>query len=194
MDLLQLYEKRKGEIQERLRYFETFQQKPFSEILPELCFCLLTPGTSAERADEAIQLLMKAGHLQKVQRKGIAAILKGRVRFHNQKTNRIVLAAKMKTIQFERQWLVENVQGLGWKEASHFLRNVGHGKDLAIIDRHILKNMKELGIIKKIPKSLSKNTYLSLEKKLQNFSEKINIPVEELDLLLWSKETGRVFK
>jgi len=79
------------------------------------------------------------------------------------------------------------------KEASHFLRNTGH-LDLAILDRHILKNMVNLGILNEIPSSISKNTYVSLERKLKDFSEKIGIPFAHLDMLLWAKETGEVLK
>ena len=59
---------------------------------------------------------------------------------------------------------------------------------------HILKNLKAYGVIKEIPKSLTKKEYLGIENKLRDFCKKINIPMDELDLLLWSKETGFVFK
>jgi len=36
-----------------------------------------------------------------------------------------------------REWLVNNAIGIGYKEASHFLRNTGVEK-LAILDRHVL--------------------------------------------------------
>jgi N-glycosylase/DNA lyase len=93
-----------------------------------------------------------------------------------------------------REWLVENVLGLGYKEASHFLRNIGQGEDLAILDRHILKNLHLLGVIGEVPKSLSKRTYLGIEKKMRDFSKRARIPMDHLDLLLWYKEAGEVFK
>jgi N-glycosylase/DNA lyase len=93
-----------------------------------------------------------------------------------------------------REWLAENVKGIGYKEASHFLRNIGMGQNLAILDRHILKNMKTCDIIKKMPTSLSKKEYLTTEQKLKKFTEEIKIPISHLDLLWWSKETGEIFK
>ncbi len=93
-----------------------------------------------------------------------------------------------------REFLVRNIKGLGYKEASHFLRNIGLGKNIAILDRHILKNLKELKIIKEIPESLTKRKYIEIEKKFIKFSEKIGILPEELDLVLWAKETGTIFK
>ncbi len=88
---------------------------------------------------------------------------------------------------------MQNVKGLGYKESSHFLRNIGY-KNLAILDRHILKNLKDLRVIRYIPKSLNKNKYLEIEDKFQNFSKRINISMDELDLLFWSIETGEVFR
>ena len=93
-----------------------------------------------------------------------------------------------------REWVVSNVKGMGYKEASHFLRNIGMGEDMAILDRHVLKSMKILGIIDAIPKNINKRDYLEMEKKLRDFSERIKIPLSHLDLLFWSKETGELFK
>jgi N-glycosylase/DNA lyase len=92
-----------------------------------------------------------------------------------------------------REWLVKNVKGIGYKEASHFLRNIGY-KNMAILDRHILKNLVRVGVLNSLPKSLSRTNYLDIEKKFLNFSKKINIAMDELDLLFWSMETGEVLK
>ena len=89
-------------------------------------------------------------------------------------------------------YLVKNVKGLGLKEASHFLRNTGH-ENLAILDRHILKNLAKLNIIE-LPKTLTPKIYFEIENKFQNFSKEVNIPMDELDLLFWSMETGEIFK
>ncbi len=90
--------------------------------------------------------------------------------------------------------LVRNIKGFGYKEASHFLRNIGMGKDIAILDRHILKNLKRYGAIKKIPSHMSTRQYLDIEDKARRFARKIRIPLDELDLLFWSRETGEIFK
>jgi len=90
--------------------------------------------------------------------------------------------------------LVKSIKGIGYKEASHFLRNIGLGEDLAILDRHILKNLKLLGVIEKIPKSLSRKKYFEIEGKMYEFAKEIQIPIGCLDLLLWYKQTGEIFK
>jgi N-glycosylase/DNA lyase len=93
-----------------------------------------------------------------------------------------------------RSWLVKNVKGYGLKEASHFLRNVGMGQDIAILDRHILKNLVALGVIENVPKNMTAKTYLEIEDKMRSFCNKVRIPMSHLDLLLWSEETGEIFK
>ena len=93
-----------------------------------------------------------------------------------------------------REWLVRNVKGIGYKEASHFLRNVGLGGDLAILDRHILKNLRSLQVMEEVPTSLSRRRYLDIERRMKELSEEIKIPMSHLDLVLWYKEAGEVFK
>ena len=109
------------------------------------------------------------------------------------------LAIKSNLLQFKnvkkaRDWLVKNIKGMGCKEASHFLRNVGLGENLAILDRHVLRNLKSLGLIKEIPKNLSSKRYLEIEKKMEEFANTVDIPLSHLDFVLWFKETGKVFK
>ncbi|MFI5201154.1 MAG: DNA lyase, partial [Candidatus Kapaibacterium sp.] len=79
------------------------------------------------------------------------------------------------------------------KEASHFLRNIGV-RGLAILDRHILKHLKRLGVIKLIPTSLTKKRYLEIEKRWKKFADRVGISIDELDLLFWSIETGEIRK
>ena len=95
-----------------------------------------------------------------------------------------------------RDWLAENprVMGLGYKESSHFLRNIGLGEGLAILDRHILTNLIRFRVIPEMPKSLTKKRYLEIEKKTRKFSQRVEIPMADLDLLFWSFETGKIFK
>ena len=90
--------------------------------------------------------------------------------------------------------MVKEVNGFGYKEASHFLRNIGFYEDVAILDRHILRNIVRFGIIKEIPKTINKKTYIEIEDKMKNYCKKHKINFAELDLIFWSNETGEVFK
>ena len=89
---------------------------------------------------------------------------------------------------------MKNLTGLGYKEAGHFLRNIGFGEKIAILDRHILRNLHALGVIDELPESISNKRYLEIEKKMAEFAGRIHIPLDHLDLLLWYKETGEIFK
>lgn len=89
---------------------------------------------------------------------------------------------------------MENVKGIGYKEASHFLRNIGYEENFAILDRHIVKNLRLMGVIEEIPDSLSKRRYFDIEKRMREFSRAIEIPMSHLDFTLWYKETGEILK
>jgi len=196
------YEKRKQIIKSRINDFEKLRGAPYSRTFEELCFCLCTPQSKALNADKAITGLKKNGALLKGNASDISKCLKGLVRFHNNKALYIQNARgidirgilKNKNDFDVREEIVKNIKGLGFKEASHFLRNIGRAEDLAILDVHILRNLKRLGVIKEVPKTLTRKIYYEIEEKMRVFSEDIKIPLRELDLLFWSRETGCVFK
>ncbi len=193
------------DIQKRLEDFRL--KKNDEEIFAEMIFCLLTPQSKAKLCWHAVENLLKKDLLLKGDNKQIVEELKG-VRFKYKKAGYIIEARKffMKNDGIKqrlekfrdageaREWLVNNVKGMGYKEASHFLRNIGLGENLAILDRHILKNLNLLGVIQKIPDSLSKKKYMEIEKKMKKFAEEIGIKMSHLDLVLWYKETGEIFK
>jgi N-glycosylase/DNA lyase len=210
-EIKKLYHPVQDEIKSRLKEFKKLWEKGNErDIFTELTFCLLTPQSKAKSCDLAVKDLVDKGLLYKGNKTQIAKVLRGCVRFHNTKAENVVdarrtftekgmLKIKHTIAEFEnpkegREWLVTNIKGMGYKEASHFLRNIGMGKDLAILDRHILKNLKLLGVISEIPASLSKKRYLEIEEKMRNFAENVKIPMSHLDLLLWYKETKEIFK
>jgi len=93
-----------------------------------------------------------------------------------------------------REFLVKEVNGYGMKEASHFLRNIGFGEKVAILDRHILKNLVKCKVITETPKHMTKKHYLEIEEKMRKFCEKHKMDFAELDLIFWSNEAGDVLK
>jgi len=179
------------------------------DIFAELVFCLFTPQSKAKSCWASVNVLIDKKLLLSGSKAEIAKEL-NRVRFRNNKAGYVILAREQFTVKgkisikpliaafknvFEaRQWLVENVKGLGYKEASHFLRNIGFGEKITILDRHILKNLKKAGVIRQIPASMTRKVYLETEKKMIGFAEKIKIPLNHLDLLFWCNETGEIFK
>jgi N-glycosylase/DNA lyase len=92
-----------------------------------------------------------------------------------------------------RDWLVKNIKGLGYKEASHFMRNVGY-KNLAILDRHIINVMHDYKVLKQKPKALTKKNYLEIETKFKKLSKQLNMSAAELDLYMWYMKAGEVLK
>jgi len=208
-ELKQFYEKQKDPVQKRLQEFKQVLERDDHDVFAELCFCLLTPQSSAKTCWAAVTRLKEKSLLLKGAPGELEPLLND-VRFNESKAKYIVQAreqfSKNGDIQVKphlrsfvnnyelREWLVENVNGLGYKEASHFLRNVGLGEEFAILDRHILRNLKDFGVLPEIPISLTKKRYLEIEEKVRRFSREIGIPMGELDLLLWSKETGWIFK
>ena len=201
--LLNLYQERKQAIQARLT---DFSRIPASEYFYELAYCLMTPQSSAVHADSVVSILRSKNFLETgFDPESTLRQKEHYIRFHKNKAkylleNRSSLEAlhtalsNGHTSDGMREWLVKNVKGFGYKEATHFLRNIGKNNGLAILDRHILRNLHRYGAIKRVPPSLSKKQYLAIEKRFKKFSELIGIPLDELDLLFWSMETGEIRK
>ncbi len=208
--LRSVYFAKRQEIQKRLEEFKrVWEEGREEDIFTELVFCILTPQSKAKVCWDVVQRLVDEGLLLKGEVDEIVKRLNG-VRFKNKKAEYIVRAReffmnndeivvrphlrKLGKDKDMRDWLVRNVKGMGYKEASHFLRNIGLGKALAILDRHILKNLRLFGIIERIPNALSKKKYFEIEKKMRRFAREVDIPMAHLDLLFWYKETGEIFK
>lgn len=196
------YRKMKDPIRQRLK---DFRNVPAEEYFYELCYCICTPQSKALNALEVQKKLMKARFLE--QPLDPVPLLRDPthyIRFHNQKAARLLAARNQfpaveimlqtaASPEEKRMWLVENLKGFGMKESSHFLRNIGY-RGLAILDRHILKHLIGCGLYKEIPKVTSIKSYLSVEEDFRYFAERTGIPMDELDLLFWSAETGEVLK
>jgi N-glycosylase/DNA lyase len=209
-DVLEIYSSIKSGIEARLNEFSKIWENETDEnLFSELAFCLLTPQSKAKMCWGSICTLKEKDVLIDGSEEEVLSCLYG-VRFKYKKAKYIVEVRELfrangkitlrKEIEkyqspFEvREWLVENVKGMGHKEASHFLRNIGKGMDLAILDRHILKNLVLIGVIEKIPDSITPSRYIELEQTMREFSKEIGIPLDHLDIVLWYKETKEIFK
>lgn len=205
-NLLQLYQHIKDKIQVRIRDFiHIGKTGTSSQLFQELCFCLFTPQSSARACWAAVSKLEQNNLLLQGTAEEMYPWMKG-VRFHITKAKRVVevrswyqsldlRAALLPLDQLARRnYILNNVKGLGMKEASHFLRNIGMGLDLAILDRHIFRRMQQYQVINKIPETISTSLYLEFESKLQKFSSEIEIPISDLDLLFWFESKQEIFK
>jgi N-glycosylase/DNA lyase len=202
------YELKKQRIQERLKEFQEVMNKDDSRIFEELCFCILTANTSARMGINTVEqikhLLLTASKEELSQ-----ALKQARYRFPNKRAEYITevknflkqdlnFKLKEKLLSFKdqderRDYLVANIKGIGYKEASHFLRNIGFSKS-CILDKHILNSLSELRVLETNSRPKNGNHYLEIEQKMKNFAKDISIDIDELDLLLWSMKTGEILK
>lgn len=193
-----------GKIESRLREFEAVWSMDSKRWFSELCFCLLTANSKAKTALEIEKQLGIEGFCTSSFDTLKDCIRDNKHRFHNNKARYICearthLDIKEKIISFvddegevrARDWLANSVKGLGYKEASHFMRNVGY-RDIGIVDRHIINLLVEHGMEK--PLNISKGRYLEIEDRLRDIGEKVSMDLAKLDLYLWYLKTGEVLK
>lgn len=191
-------------IDKRIKEFKVLGRKTSREIFKELCFCLLTANFSAERGI-VIQEKIGDGFLTLPEKRLASTLRALGYRYPNIRAGYIVAARKYKDSitdyvayrksyieQNRRDWIVKSIKGLGYKEGSHFLRNIGY-KNLAIIDFHIIDLLVRHGLIAR-PKTLTKKKYLKIEEVLRKIAYKSNLTLAELDLYLWYIETKKVLK
>ena len=206
------YVVRKREIRSRLREFrDVGQTASDARLWEEMVFCIFTAGASARmglRSVEALRPLLESGAHQEMTRALVAA---GAHRFPNARPGYIVVTRnylrescsmrlRERLLSYRnpiarRDWLAKEprVKGLGYKEASHFLRNIGF-KGYGILDKHIVRSLYELKVIDSAKPPTSRGKYLETEDKMRQFARSTGINFDELDLLLWSMKTGEILK
>ncbi len=200
--IIKFYLENKNEI---LLKLEEFKSIPKEKYFYEMVYCLCTPMSKAENAMKVQIYFEQIDFWNKPT--DPAPILRNSehyIRFHKQKSKYIIenhkqFDAILSTIERncsvgeKRNILVNTVKGFGMKESAHFLRNIGQF-GMPILDRHILRTMQRFGVIKEIPKSISKKNYENLERLYIDWCNYNKLSVEELDLVLWKLETGNILK
>jgi len=203
---------RRKEIRARLNEFDcVWQSGSDARLWEEMVYCIFTAGASATMgltAVHAVRPLLDRGN-----RVALTRALKKppAYRFHNVRAEHIVATRSYlrKTVSMRlrdrlnafddpaerRDWLARNpgIKGLGYKEASHFLRNIGF-KGYGILDKHIVRCLSELGVIDSAKPPTSRGRYLETEHRMKEFSDHVGIDFDELDLALWSMKTGKILK
>ena len=201
--LQEFYLRNKDKIQAKLNEFKSIPQELY---FYELAYCLCTPMSKAENAIKVQIKLQDHDFFNKPSNEIIEILSSNKhyIRFHNQKSKYILEAQKnfkeisqiinsKKPIKEKRDILVKDIKGMGYKEASHFLRNIGFF-GLAILDRHILKNMVNFNQIDEKYSISGKKKYETIENIFFDMSKSVNLEVEELDILLWASETNYILK
>ena len=206
------YAVRQKEIRSRLREFrELWKSASDAQLWEEMVFCIFTAGASAKmglKSVETLRPLLKSGAHHEMTSALIAA---GAHRFPNARPGYVIVTRnylrelcsmrlRERLSSFRdpierRDWLAQDpgVKGLGYKEASHFLRNIGF-KGYGILDKHIVRSLHELKVIDSPKPPTSRGKYLDAEEKMRRFAKRAGINFDELDLLLWSMKTGEILK
>jgi N-glycosylase/DNA lyase len=203
---------RREDIRRRLAEFhEVWRSGSDARIWEELVFCIFTAGASARmglksveavrpfllkgRRDAMTRALKEAGaHRFPVARPGYIVATRSYLRAHCGMELRDALSSFADGIA-RRDWLAKDprIKGLGYKEASHFLRNIGFSGH-AILDKHVLRCIADVGIVDSPRPPTTRDRYLQVEEKLKRFANEIKIDFDELDLVLWSMKTGEILK
>ena len=206
----QVHRERSAPIRERLAEFEqVLKRGDDAEIWEEMVYCFFTGGCSARmgmRSVDAVRPHLKSGGWE-----AIRNALSGVHRYPNARSRYVIesrdflenaigfrIKAKLESFDCDlsrRDWLVKEkgIKGLGYKEASHFLRNIGY-KGYAILDKHVLRCLAELKIIDDPKPPNTRSKYLSVENRLKTLTEAAEIDFDEMDLVLWSMKTGEILK
>jgi N-glycosylase/DNA lyase len=205
-----VHAERRVDIRERLAEFESVWTSGNDvRLWEEMVYCFFTGGCSAKMGLRAVEAVKP--HLMDGSQIEIRDALSGVHRYPNARARYVFesrnflrehcnLELRAKLSGFEcgherRDWLVKEkgIKGLGYKEASHYLRNVGF-KGYAILDKHVLRCLAELKIIDDPKPPNTRSKYLRVEDKLRSLAAKLKIEFDEMDLVLWSMKTGEILK
>ena len=203
---------RRKEIRKRLGEFdEVWRKGSDARLWEELAYCIFTAGASARMgldSVDAVRPLLLDGEADAMTSALKAA---GAHRFPVARPQYIVVTRNYFRAQFgmalrkrlrefsdpveRRDWLAQEkqVKGLGYKESSHFLRNVGV-KGHAILDKHVMRCLTEVGVVNSAKPPQTRRKYLEVEQELIRFAKEIRVDFDELDLVLWSMKTGEILK
>ena len=203
---------RRREIKKKLSEFdEVWRKGTDARLWEELAFCIFTAGASARmglNSVNAVRSLLLEGEPEEMT---LALKEAGAHRFPVARPRYIVTTRAYFRAEFDmalrkrlrsfsdpferRDWLAQEkqVKGLGYKEASHFLRNIGV-KGHAILDKHVMKCLAEVGVVDSSKPPTNRKRYLEVEQQLLQFAKYIKVNCDELDLVLWSMKTGEILK
>ncbi|HWQ34213.1 MAG TPA: N-glycosylase/DNA lyase [Blastocatellia bacterium] len=209
--LQQSYREKRPAIRARLAEFAALRREADDALLfEELVYCILTAGASARMGLNSVERvrphLLTGGHEK------LEAALVGGHRYPRARAGYIVstrdylqqqcglrmrelLDSFGRNAEARRDFFAANrgIKGIGYKEASHFLRNIGY-RGYAILDKHILRTLHECGVLESPVPPATKKKYLATEERMRKFAAELRIDFDELDLLLWSGKTGEILK
>jgi N-glycosylase/DNA lyase len=214
-EVVQHFKENIDKIESRLEDFRELREASDTRLFQELAFVIFSSQSQAENAWRAAEELGKEGLKGKSKSEIEEVLRNNEVSYEKDKSdyiawNRHFLSQptfedsssdlKIKdrirpdNLSKSRKWFAENIKGIGWKGASHFLRNIGYGNGFAILSTHTVAVLYDLGVLDSSEPPNNREEYLEMEEKMLQFSEEVGIDIKALDLVLWSMRTGEVFK
>ena len=210
-ELQRSYREKRRTIRARLAEFAEIRRGGDDALLfEELVFCIFTAGASARMGLNSIERVRT--HLRRGSHDRLENALVGAHRYPRARAGYIVhtrdylrreCGLRMRELldsfgtdaQARRDFFAGNpgIKGIGYKEASHYLRNIGY-RGYAILDKHILRTLYECGVLDSPVPPATKKKYLATEERMRKFARETKINFDELDLLLWSNKTGEILK
>jgi N-glycosylase/DNA lyase len=201
------YAQRRKEIRARLREFRrVWQTASDSRLWEEMVYCIFTAGASAKMGSRSVDALRPLLDRQAEMTKALVTpsvpLPNARpqivTRDYLEESFSMQLRRRLDSFRDpmeRRDWLAREprIKGLGYKESSHFLRNIGF-KGYGILDKHIVRCLCELRVIDSPKPPTSRGRYLETEDRMRRFAADTGIDFDELDLLLWSTKTGEILK
>lgn len=210
-ELQQSYQEKRAAIRTRLAEFARLQrQADDARLFEELVYCIFTAGASARMGLNSVErvrrYLLRGGqerlenalvgaHRYPRARAGYIVSTRSFLRRECGLRMRDLLASFGNDAEARRDFFAasKGIKGIGYKEASHYLRNIGY-RGYAILDKHILRTLHECGVLDSPEPPATKKKYLAAEAHMRKFARELTIDFDELDLLLWSSKTGEILK
>ncbi len=202
-----IYEEKKDSIRNQLKSFQEFLKKSDDRtVFEELAFCILTSAVGPKMGMNSLNairdFLMDGTEidlkwmLEKVHKYPDKAgfIVHTRdylMREYDFKLKDLILSFEDWIERRDFFASNKNIKGIGYVQASHFLRNIGFS-GYAILDKNIVLSLYQFGVIESPKPPTTKKKYLEIEQKMKEFANELGIEIDELDLLLWSKKTGHI--
>ena len=169
------------------------------DYIRELIFCICTPNTSFIKARNAaftLSPVVDGMYLSEIVEQlndfGISGAKEKALFIHKISVNMdLVYEFLSETMNsFDHEHAREHIYssnyifGVGFVEISHLIRNTGFSQNVAILDRYMLKKLKECGVISSIPHVLDIITYGEIEISMGHYAKELNMSVAELDFVL----------
>lgn len=183
-------------VENRKHQFSAKREANLDIKFSELIFCTLTANTSAEMGIRCQNYLENADKFDQSTLK--EALVNCHYRFPNTRSRFIAHNFQKKHLltdilksENRRELLIEQYMGIGMKEASHFLRNIGYFQ-YSILDKHIQRFLSDY--TGREIKIRNKRDYEREEVSFFEISSKYRLEPGIMDLVIWYLMTGKILK